>query len=198
MLCAKGFQSNPCGRTNIHLAKPALFRLCSISRKVMFLESGVSLQQSRGLPIQVSSYQGISKSYLFQMYSVIHNSTQILPMPRDELRKILHDHFDDEFMGRFVGKKRVQLPRTPLMALGSWHQEHSDGHEKMAEQGLNMGRGIHLPMYASKDQYSAFLHALILMPNVRNANAICHYYLDLVEGRGCKITYLFTLLLFAN
>lgn len=49
-----------------------------------------------------------------------------------------------------------------------------------------MGDGIHLPIYASKDQWSAFLHSLILLPNVRNSNAIVHYYLDLVEDRGCE------------
>lgn len=105
---------------------------------------------------------------------------------RDQLREILHDHFDEEFDGRVVGRKRVEQHRTPLQALGPWHQEHSDGHEKLAEQGLRMGGGIHLPIYASKDQFSAFLHALLLMPNVRDSNAIVHYYLDLVEDRGCK------------
>ncbi|KAJ7625451.1 hypothetical protein B0H17DRAFT_1111090 [Mycena rosella] len=78
--------------------------------------------------------------------------------------------------------------RTPLDALGPWHQEHSDGHEKLAEQGLRMGSGIHLPIYASKDQWSAFLHTLVLMPNVRNSNAIVHYYLDLVEQRDYRIS----------
>jgi hypothetical protein len=85
-----------------------------------------------------------------------------------------------------VGKKRrVEQHHTPLEAFGPWHQEHSDGHKKLAEQGLRIG-GIHLPIYASKDQWSAYLHALLLMPNVRNGNAILHYYLDLVEDRGCQ------------
>ncbi|KAF7362456.1 hypothetical protein MVEN_00593200 [Mycena venus] len=107
---------------------------------------------------------------------------------RDQLREILHDHFDEEFDGRVVGRKRVEQHRTPLQALGPWHQEHSDGHEKLAEQGLRMGDGIHLPIYASKDQFSAFLHALLLMPIVRDSNAIVHYYLDLVEDRGYRIS----------
>ncbi|KAJ7099755.1 hypothetical protein C8R44DRAFT_747675 [Mycena epipterygia] len=109
-------------------------------------------------------------------------------VPRDELRTILHDHFDDEFDHRIVGRKRAEQHRTPLTALGPWHQEHSDGHEKMAEQGLRMGSDIHLPIYASKDQWSAWLHSLILMPNVRNAIAIAHYYLDLIEDRDFLIS----------
>ncbi|KAJ7666338.1 hypothetical protein B0H17DRAFT_1089966 [Mycena rosella] len=51
-----------------------------------------------------------------------------------------------------------------------------------------MGSGIHLPIYASKDQWSAFLHTLVLMPNVRNSIAIVHYYLDLVEQRDYRIS----------
>ncbi|KAJ7178030.1 hypothetical protein C8R46DRAFT_1212752 [Mycena filopes] len=109
-------------------------------------------------------------------------------IPRDELRTILHDHFDEEFDNRVVGRKRKEQHRTPLAAFGPWHQEHSDGHEKLAQQGLRMGDGIHLPIYASKDQWSAYLHSLILMPNVRDSTAIVHYYLDLVEDRGYKIS----------
>ncbi|KAJ7037361.1 hypothetical protein C8F04DRAFT_1256935 [Mycena alexandri] len=107
---------------------------------------------------------------------------------RDDLREILHDHFPEEFDARVAGRKRAEQHRTPLEAFGPWHQEHSDGHEKLAQQGLRMGDGIHLPIYASKDQWSAFLHSLILLPNVRNSNAIVHHYLDLVEDRGYKIS----------
>ncbi|KAJ7432081.1 hypothetical protein B0H11DRAFT_1761052, partial [Mycena galericulata] len=108
-------------------------------------------------------------------------------IPRDIIRQSLHDNYDEEFEARFVGKK-ANKHRMPLNALGSWHQEHSDGHEKMGEQGLQIGKGIHLPLYASKDQYSAWLHALILMPNVRDQIACAHYYLDLVEARDYRIS----------
>ncbi|KAK6969021.1 hypothetical protein R3P38DRAFT_3337315 [Favolaschia claudopus] len=104
---------------------------------------------------------------------------------RRATRTALHDHFDDQ---RFVGNKKSKKHRTHLFALGPWHQEHSDGHEKLGEQALLLGKGIHLPIYGSKDQYAAWLHALVLMPNVRNALAIAHYYLDLVEGRGYRIS----------
>ncbi|KAJ6580935.1 hypothetical protein B0H19DRAFT_928755 [Mycena capillaripes] len=109
-------------------------------------------------------------------------------IPRDQLRQILHDEFDSEFDNRFVGKKKNVKHRTPLRALGPWHQEHCDGHEKLSEQGLNIGAGIHLPIYGSKDQCSACMHALTLMPNVRTGNAIAHYYLDLIEKRGFVIS----------
>jgi hypothetical protein len=102
------------------------------------------------------------------------------------LRKILHDEFGEEFENRFVGKKKTDKIRIPLKAFGPYHQEHSDGHEKMSEQGLNIGAGITLPIYASKDQFCSFVHALLIMPNVRNGHAIAHYYLDLVEKRGCE------------
>lgn len=104
----------------------------------------------------------------------------------DSLREILHNEFDEEFETRFVGKKQTRKHRTPLNALGPWHQEHSDGHEKLSEQGLDIGAGIHLPIYGTKDQWSSFLHALLLMPNVRTGTAIAHYYLDLVESRDCE------------
>ncbi|KAK7026162.1 hypothetical protein R3P38DRAFT_2947356 [Favolaschia claudopus] len=107
---------------------------------------------------------------------------------RQATRNSLHDNYDDEFENRFRGKKKPKKHRTPLHALGPWHQEHSDGHEKLGEQGLMIGKGIHLPIYASKDQYAAWLHSLLLMPHVRTAQAIAHYYLDLVEGRGYRIS----------
>ncbi|KAJ7166278.1 hypothetical protein C8R46DRAFT_990880 [Mycena filopes] len=109
-------------------------------------------------------------------------------IPRDTVRQILHDEFDHEFDARFVGKKKNLKHRIALKALGPYHQEHSDGHEKMSSQGLDIGAGIHLPIYASKDQFSAFLYTLVLMPNVRNGNAIAHYYLNLVEDRGFLIS----------
>ncbi|KAJ7652422.1 hypothetical protein DFH06DRAFT_1331056 [Mycena polygramma] len=109
-------------------------------------------------------------------------------IPRDDLRQILHDEFGDEFENRFVGKKKNLKHRIPLKAYGPYHQEHCDGHEKLSEQGLDIGAGIHLPIYASKDQFTSFVHELRLMPNVRKENAIAHYYLDLVIKRGFIIS----------
>ncbi|KAJ7136217.1 hypothetical protein C8R46DRAFT_614344 [Mycena filopes] len=109
-------------------------------------------------------------------------------VPRDAVREALHANYDLEFDNRFVGKKKRQKHRTPLNAFGPWHQEHCDGHEKLGEQALDIGKGISLPIYGSKDQYSAWFHALVLMPNVRTKNAIAHYYLDLVEARNYRIS----------
>ncbi|KAJ7085205.1 hypothetical protein B0H15DRAFT_783311 [Mycena belliarum] len=127
-----------------------------------------------------------------QLKGRLANQDFLVPRYRDTLRAALRDNFDDEFEARFIGKKRSQH-RSPLNALGSWHQEHADGHEKLGEQALRIGKGIHLPIYGSKDQYTAWLHALLLMPNVRRANSIAHYFLDLVEGRDYRISLQLTL-----
>ncbi|KAJ7893121.1 hypothetical protein B0H14DRAFT_3675782 [Mycena olivaceomarginata] len=52
---------------------------------------------------------------------------------RDDLCEILHDHFLEEFDSRVAGRKRAEQHHTPLEAFGPWHQEHSDGHEKLAQ-----------------------------------------------------------------
>ncbi|KAJ6500290.1 hypothetical protein DFH09DRAFT_1102722 [Mycena vulgaris] len=87
---------------------------------------------------------------------------------KDSLRQILDDEFGDEFDDRF--------------------EEHSDGHEKLSAQGLDIGASIHFSIHASKNQFCSFAHELLLMPNVRKGNAIVHYYLDLVEHRGFKLS----------
>ncbi|KAJ7362802.1 hypothetical protein DFH08DRAFT_799823 [Mycena albidolilacea] len=121
-----------------------------------------------------------------QVRGRLANTDARLLIPRDSLRQILHNEFGDEFDNRFVGKKKALKHRVPLWAMGPWHQEHFDGHEKLSEQGLDIGAGIHLPIYGSKDQFCSFAHALLLMPNVRKGNAIAHFYLDLVKARGCS------------
>lgn len=105
-------------------------------------------------------------------------------MARNQARDILHDHFDEEFKRRFVGNKDA-LERTPLDCLGPWHQMHCDGHEKLGAQALNMG-GVALGIYAFKDQFSTFVPIMRVLPNVRKANTIAHFYLDFIEEYGCK------------
>jgi hypothetical protein len=104
----------------------------------------------------------------------------------DETRQNLHDNYDDEFDKRFVGSKGA-IDRVPLDCLGPWHQLHWDGHEKMGSQALNMG-GVGLPIYAGKDQFSAFVPIMRVIPNVRLGNTIGHFFLDVIEENGC--TYL--------
>ncbi|KAJ7740270.1 hypothetical protein DFH07DRAFT_965451 [Mycena maculata] len=45
-----------------------------------------------------------------------------------------------------------------------------------------------IAMATKKYQFGALVHALTLMPNVRKANAIAHYYLDLINNRGFIIS----------
>lgn len=46
--------------------------------------------------------------------------------------------------------------------------------------------GIALGIYAFKDQFSAFVPLMRVLPNVRKANTIAHFYLDFIEEYGCK------------
>jgi hypothetical protein len=102
----------------------------------------------------------------------------------DDVRNILHQHFDAEFEKRFIGMKPA-IERIPLDCMGPWHQQHCDGHEKLSHLALGMG-DVSLPIYGFKDQYSAFVPLLVVLPNVRLAIIIAHLYLDYVELHGCK------------
>ncbi|KAJ7452923.1 hypothetical protein FB451DRAFT_1521089 [Mycena latifolia] len=173
-------------------------KLAQLRKKV----GATSVRNSKGSRTDVETRQGVmdlkpgdvaggwgvtqTKGRLANVGVLIHTKLLVLGLNslRDALCQILHDEFGDEFDSRFVGKKKLLKHRTPLKALGPFHQEHCDGHEKLSEQGLDIGAGIHLPIYASKDQFSSF----ILMPNVRLGNYIAHYYMDLVERRGFKIS----------
>lgn len=52
-------------------------------------------------------------------------------------------------------------------------------------QALMMGN-VSLSIYAYKDQYSMFVLSMDVLPNVRLAHTIGHYFLDLVETYGHK------------
>ncbi|KAG2149231.1 hypothetical protein DEU56DRAFT_690506, partial [Suillus clintonianus] len=71
------------------------------------------------------------------------------------------------------------IDRVPLNCLRPWHQQHTDGHEKLFAQALRMG-DITLPIYAFKDQFSTFVPYMCYLPNVRLSNVIGHVFLDLV------------------
>ena len=109
-------------------------------------------------------------------------ATYLCVITRDDVRELLHDHFDEEFENRFVEPKAI-IDWVPLNCLGLWHQIHSDGHEKIAGQALDMG-GVSLPIYAYKDQFSTFLLIMRVLPDVRLGTTIGHFYLDLVEEYG--------------
>lgn len=153
-------------------------KLLSISKLVILLGDGV-------LPRCASVWQ-IEEFALVGMHLTIADKITILstfPNPRDEIRQVLHDHFDDEFDSRFVGSKNA-IDRVPLNCLGPWHQLHSDGHEKLAAQALMMGN-VTLPIYALKDQFSTFVPSMRVLPNVRLENTIGHFYLDFIEEFEC-------------
>ncbi|KAG8964758.1 hypothetical protein FRC00_001269 [Tulasnella sp. 408] len=105
-------------------------------------------------------------------------------IPRDRLRQILHDHFDDEFAHRFVGFAHDGIVRVPLDALGPWHKKNCDGHEKLNSQALGMGE-LGFGIYAAKDGYSSHCTAMRVMPNVRSEEAIAHFFLDMTEAYDC-------------
>lgn len=117
------------------------------------------------------------------------NLKNIYFISRTELQTILHDEFDHEFEQCFVRKQREKSKHAALFALGPWHQEHSDGHEKLSEQGLSIGKGIQLPIYGNKDQYSSWVHELILLPNIWKPEAMVHYYLELIERHECEYSF---------
>ena len=98
----------------------------------------------------------------------------------DELRAILHDHFDEEFDRRFPGKYRQAIPRVPLDCIGPMHQVHVDGHEKLSSQALRLGK-VSLPIYAYRDLWGGFVLLLRVLPSVRFASTCAHLYLDLVD-----------------
>ena len=101
----------------------------------------------------------------------------------DELRAVLHDHFDDEFDMRFPGKYRAAIPRVPLDCIGPMHQVHVDGHEKLSAQALRLGT-VSLPIYAYRDLWGGYIHILTVLPNVRLASTCAHLFLDFAETHG--------------
>ncbi|KAM5532498.1 hypothetical protein V8D89_013851 [Ganoderma adspersum] len=102
---------------------------------------------------------------------------------RDELRVILHDHFDFEFDRRFPGKMRDAIPRVPLDCIGPMHQVHVDDHEKLSSEALRLGT-VTLPIYAFRDLWGGLVFMLVVLPNVRLASTCAHLYLDFVEDHG--------------
>ena len=84
---------------------------------------------------------------------------------RSELRKILHNFYDNEFTQRCPGT-RIEPQRRPLNCIGPYHQLHVDGHEKLNHQALNLGP-ITLPIYGAKDQFGSAIMLLIVAPSVR-------------------------------
>lgn len=107
-------------------------------------------------------------------------------VPRDRVRELLHDHFDDEFATRFIGFAKNGIVRIPLDALGPFYKCCTDGHEKLNEQALEMGE-LNFGIYGAKDGYSSLCMAIVVMPNVRSEQAIAHFFLDMTEAYDYRI-----------
>ncbi|KAI1785490.1 hypothetical protein LXA43DRAFT_1100273 [Ganoderma leucocontextum] len=106
-----------------------------------------------------------------------------ISVTRDELRAVLHDHFEHEFDRRFPGKDRAAIPRVPLDCIGPMHQVHVDGHEKLSSQALRLGT-VSLPIYGYRDLWGGFVLVLVVLPNVRLASTCAHLHLDFAEMHG--------------
>lgn len=91
------------------------------------------------------------------------------------------------FDKRFPGSHRIV--RTPLTALGPFHEVCGDGHLKLNSQALNMGP-VTLPIYGMKDKWSAFLPLLVTVPNVQTEASIAHLYLGFVEAERGKYRWI--------
>lgn len=99
-------------------------------------------------------------------------------MIRDLIRHVLSIHAPAGLAQRFPGSRAIQ--RSNLNAIGPFHQDHSDGHDKLNSQALKMGE-VALPIYGIKDQNTSFIKHFVTVPNNRLAETIGHVHLDCVE-----------------
>ncbi|KAF7321774.1 hypothetical protein MKEN_00699100 [Mycena kentingensis (nom. inval.)] len=104
-------------------------------------------------------------------------------IPRDTIRRTMAVHYPLGPQIRYPGRRTGRVHRTPLSALGPFHEVCSDGHEKLGAQALRMGR-VDLPIYAWKDKWTGELLKMDVVPNSRTNAAIGHLYLDFVDELG--------------
>lgn len=97
---------------------------------------------------------------------------------RDFIRHVLSIHAPEGLSARFPGARAI--PRSKLSAIGPFHQDHSDGHDKLNAQALQMG-DVALPIYGTKDQWSGCIKHLVTIPDNRLATTIGHVHLDCIE-----------------
>ncbi|KAF7310263.1 hypothetical protein MIND_00400200 [Mycena indigotica] len=108
---------------------------------------------------------------------------KLILVPRNTIRRVMQQEFPSGPDIRYPGRKKSQVFRTPLSALGPYHEISSDGHEKLGAQALQMG-GVGLPIYAFKDKWTAQLLKINVIPNDRTNAAIGHLFLDFVAENG--------------
>ncbi|KAK7037438.1 hypothetical protein VNI00_011189 [Paramarasmius palmivorus] len=102
---------------------------------------------------------------------------------RDDVRKIMKQYHPEGFEKRFPGGKKAKIPRTPLTAMGPFHEVSSDGHEKLGSLALDM-YDLALPIYGWKDKWTDMILKADVVPDCRSMGAIGHLYLDLLEAYG--------------
>lgn len=105
-------------------------------------------------------------------------SNEGMPIPRDFIRHVLSEYAPEGLAARYPGAKRIK--RSALHAIGPFHQDHQDGHDKLNAQALQMG-DVSLPIYGIKDQWTSFIKHLVTVPDNRLATTIGHVHLDCVE-----------------
>ena len=93
---------------------------------------------------------------------------------------------------------RARVPRKALQLMGPLHQLHLDGHEKLSEQALRIGKGISLSFYGARCAWSSRVMVLVLAPNVRCNKTIGHIYLNYIEQAGYGTWYLYSLRSLSN
>jgi len=73
--------------------------------------------------------------------------------------------------------------------MGPLHQLHFDGHEKLSDQALKIGKGISLSFYGGCCAWSSWVMILVLALNVRCEKTIGHIYLDyIIQADYCVYT----------
>ncbi|KAK7454047.1 hypothetical protein VKT23_011560 [Stygiomarasmius scandens] len=104
-------------------------------------------------------------------------------IPRDTVRKVMHDNFPHGAETRFPGKK-VPKPRGHLkLGDGVFQEVHCDGHEKLSAKALRMG-DVGMDIYGMRCHSSGRLLHEVVVPNARCSSTIGHVYLDFVEKYG--------------
>lgn len=122
-------------------------------------------------------------------FSIINRNSEVLNA-RDFIRHVLSIHAPEGLAARFPGARAT--PWSKLSAIGPFHQDHSDGHDKLNAQALQMG-DVALPIYGTKDQWSSRIKHLVTVPDNRLATTIGHVHLDCIEkflGNHCNSIFI--------
>ncbi|KAJ6624342.1 hypothetical protein B0H10DRAFT_1943243 [Mycena sp. CBHHK59/15] len=76
---------------------------------------------------------------------------------------------------RMPGRGKGPKQRSALNTIAIFQEIHTDGHEKLGENALQMGSGIRIDMYGMRDHVRKVLW-LVVVPNSRLSNTIGHVF----------------------